>query len=73
MEKNIKTLDVKTVGKNKGKESEYTIQEFVRNSECLFDIPSECVKVALLMECIESTTLSCAKEIVKKFMRKEVR
>lgn len=72
MEKDVKTSEGKTNRKNVCKEAEYTIQEFVKQSEYLFGVPSECVKTALEMKNVESTTVSLAKEIVKNFMRKEV-
>lgn len=56
----------------KRQESLYTIEEFSQNSEILFKAKPECVMAALRVGGKENYTLSEAKEIVEKFLKKEV-
>lgn len=54
-------------------ESIYTVEELSANSRQLFDVRTECVIAALKAADIKTCTVSKAKEIIKKFMDKEVR
>lgn len=54
-------------------ESIYTVEELSANARQLFDVRTECVIAALKAADIKTCTVSKAKEIIKKFMDKEVR
>ena len=53
-------------------ESVYTIEELSANARQLFDVRTECAIAALKAAAIKACTISKAKEIIKKFMEKEV-
>lgn len=54
-------------------ESIYTVEELSANARQLFDVRTECVIAALKADDIKTCTVSKAKEIIKKFIDKEVR
>lgn len=54
-------------------ESEYTAAELAEAAQTVFGIMPECVSAALKCAGVNKATLANAKEIVKKFMNKEVR
>lgn len=54
-------------------ESVYTVEELSANAEQLFDVRTECAIAALKAANIKECTISKAKEMIKKFMEKEVR
>ncbi|MBS4932915.1 MAG: hypothetical protein KH020_16710 [Clostridiales bacterium] len=54
-------------------ESVYTLQEFAQNSKKLFGVQKECVMAAFKVANKKEATPSEAKEIVEKFMRKEIK
>ena len=54
-------------------ESIYTAKEFANNARKLFDTRSECVAAALKSAKKESCSISEAKEIIKTFMKKEIK
>lgn len=53
-------------------ESSYTREELSANSVPLFGVKAECVTAALKEAGVETCTVSKAKEIVRKFMGKEI-
>jgi len=65
--------EVKPVVKAEQQESEYTAAEFAQNASTLFKTRPECVVAALRAAEKETCTLSEAKEIVDKFLEKEVK
>lgn len=54
-------------------ESEYTAEELAANAEKIFNTRSECVAAALKTADVTKCSISKAKEIVKKFLTKEVK
>lgn len=79
-EKLEKVEDKKTETKSQGKrtkaqvqESLYTVQEFAQNSKKLFGVQKEVVITAFKMANKTEGTPSEAKEIVDKFLRKEIK
>ncbi|HIS61466.1 MAG TPA: hypothetical protein IAC14_04340 [Candidatus Scybalomonas excrementigallinarum] len=78
-EKLEKVEDKKTETKSQSKrktqtqESIYTLQEFAQNSKKLFGVQKECVMAAFKVANKKEATPSEAKEIVEKFMRKEIK
>lgn len=65
--------EVKPVVKVENQESKYTAAEFAQNAKELFKTRPECVVAALRAAEKETCTLSEAKEIVEKFLKKEVK
>lgn len=57
----------------KRKEPEYLATELTEHSYRLFGVKKECVVAALQAEKVTSCTISRAKDIVQKFMKKEVK
>ncbi len=53
-------------------ESVYTLEELSANARQLFNVRTECAIAALKAAAIKACTISKAKEIIKKFMEKEV-
>ena len=51
----------------------YTAKELANNARKLFDTRPECVAAALKSAKKESCSISEAKEIIKKFMKKEIK
>ena len=77
-EERIEKVEKKTETKSQSKqkqvqESLYTVQEFAKNSKKLFGVQREVVVTAFKMLNKQRATLSEAKEIVKKFMEKEIK
>lgn len=72
-EKLEKKTAPKVQKKVQNQESFYTMQEFAQNSKKLFGVEREVVITAFKMENKLEATLSEAKEIVEKFMRKEIK
>lgn len=68
--KTIKTAE-KTASKQK--ESTYTAEEFSANAVKLFGTRKECVSAALKAAGITTCTLSKARDVVEKFIKKEVK
>ena len=68
-----KIESVKQTESMKQVESVYTIEELSANARQLFDVRTECVIAALKAAAIKACTVSKAKEMIKKFMDKEVR
>ncbi|MCI8371496.1 MAG: hypothetical protein HFI75_03705 [Lachnospiraceae bacterium] len=58
---------------SKQTESEYSVQEFAEGAETIFQVKKECVIAALKAADITSCTISQAKDVVQKFMKKEVK
>lgn len=54
-------------------ETEYTSAELAANAEAVFKTRKECVVAALRAANVTKTTVSKAKEIVDKFLKKEVK
>lgn len=65
--------DVKPAVKAEKQESKYTAAEFAQNARELFKTRPECVVAALRAAKKETCTLSEAKEIVEKFLKREVK
>ena len=53
-------------------EAIYTAEELSDNSIQLFGVQAECVTVALKVAGIKNCTVSKAREIVQKFLKKEI-
>lgn len=56
----------------KQEESIYTREELSANAAPLFGVKAECITAALKEAGVETCTVSKAKEIVRKFMGKEI-
>lgn len=54
-------------------ESVYSAEEFVANANSVFNVRSECVAAALKAANVTNCTITKAKQIVEKFMTKEVK
>lgn len=54
-------------------EAEYSIQEFAEGAETIFQVKKECVIAALKAADITACTVSKARDVVQKFMKKEVK
>ncbi|MBQ6091356.1 MAG: hypothetical protein IJL07_08850 [Lachnospiraceae bacterium] len=65
--------EAKQAVKAEQQESVYTVAEFAENSDKLFNTKPECVVAALRAAEKETCTLSEAREIVDKFLKKEVK
>ena len=61
------------MGTEKRKESVYSASELANNAFALFETRPECVTAALKADNKTECTLSRAKEIVEKFIKKEVK
>lgn len=72
-EKIEKKIAPKVQKKAQNQESLYTMQEFAQNSKKLFGVEREVVITAFKMANKLEATLSEAKEIVEKFIRKEIK
>ncbi len=59
--------------KKTSQESVYSLQELVENAKKVFGTKPECVAAALLAANKTECTVSEAKEIVNKFLKKEVK
>ncbi len=68
-----KMQSIKQTEAVKPMESVYTVEELSANAEQLFDVRTECAIAALKAADIKACTVSKAKEMIKKFMDKEVR
>ena len=68
----VETAAKKTV-KTEEQESVYTASEFAQNASLLFKTRPECVAAALKAAGMETCTLSEAKRVVEKFLKKEVK
>lgn len=55
------------------KESVYSVKELAANARKIFDTRQECVVAALRVDGKSEYTVSEAKEIVEKFLKKEVK
>ncbi len=67
-----KIESVKQAKSVKPMESVYTVEELSANAEPLFGVRTECAIAALKAAAIKSCTISKAKEVIKKFMEREV-
>lgn len=65
--------DIKTVSTDKQIESVYTLEELAGSSRQLFGVREECVIAALKAAGIMNCTVSKAKEIIEKFINREVK
>ncbi len=54
-------------------DSIYTVEELAENSTYLFSVRAECVVAALKDASIKECTVSKADEVIKSFMRKEIK
>lgn len=71
LEKKTETKSQKRITQTQ--ESVYTLQEFAQNSKELFGVQKECVIAAFRVANKQEATPSEAKEMVEKFMRKEIK
>ncbi|MCM1245496.1 MAG: hypothetical protein NC293_07625 [Roseburia sp.] len=65
--------NVNTDGKRKNEDSVYTVDEFCSNAQSLFHTMPECVRAALKEKGIEACNKAEAENVVKEFMKKEVK
>lgn len=72
-EKQSKTVKGPKPELAKQTESFYTLEELSENAKQLFGVRAECVVAALKATGIRECTVSKAKEIIKAFMKKEVK
>lgn len=56
-----------------GNEADYTVRELVEASESALHVPKECAAAAFKFQKAERFTLTEARNIVEKFMKKEVK
>lgn len=72
-EKKTETKSQSKRVKAQTQEAVYTLQEFAQNSKKLFGVQKECVMAAFKIAKKKEATPSEAKEIVEKFMGKEIK
>lgn len=73
VEEEKKIVEEKTRKEPESKESIYTAKELANNARKLFNTRPECVAAALKSAKKECCSISETKEIVKKFMKKEIK